>query len=140
MSVVELTPRPLTVEGVAERLRWDDQRMADLHYCVPIGLSHSRFLGREGGPDWTDEDRLEALAYRLLVATCCPSCGSHPDDFDHGQPGGCDRLMAVPWRCHGCQTLEDARAASDLAGDKGHGLTFRLVPIPDPDGSGDDDD
>ena len=73
-------------------------------YCGPRGIPLSRFL------DWDDGDQDAALVWQAHEARRCPSCGTHPDDWDPTKGGDRSAYAAEVVICPGCRTLDDARA------------------------------
>jgi len=107
---------------------------ADLAYCVPLGIPLSSFQGRPAlragvDPEWTDQDRVLALAYRRRSAAVCPDCGTHPREW------AADRFayVAVNHYCPGCDLVAQAR---DQVPEQAKGVHVVLQVN---DGSGDDE-
>lgn len=91
-----------------ERLR------AELDYCVPLGIPHSRFLG------WDQDDQDKALAYIEQMSTVCSGCGTRKVDWELDRNAYIGDLD----HCEGCQRLEEE---SDNIPEGGKGYKPRLV-------------
>lgn len=94
-------------------------------YCGPRGISLSRFLGREGGPEWLPEDRKAALDWQAYEARRCKSCGTHPDDVKAGS------FHAHAEQCKGCQSRD--RVRESLKDEEQRGVYIVTLPIAAPD-------
>ena len=120
-----------------ERIEGDAELAERLAYCVPLGIPLSIFTGRElpgpGEPQWDDDDRAAALAWRRWEAQRCPSCGTRRQDWwdDAGRPRMDPPLEAITDRCGGCHALELARDSIAEGEGKGVHVRFRAAPPPD---------
>jgi hypothetical protein len=100
-----------------------------LDYCAERGIPRSIFIGRKWRPgqEWfTDEDRLDALAWVLEKADRCPHCGISEDEWQPKLGGRFDSFVAEPVYCHTCAQVEWEYQA--LREDKGShkGTTIHL--------------
>jgi hypothetical protein len=75
-------------------------------YCGPKGIPLSAFLS------WDDGDQEAALVWQGHEARRCPSCGTHPDDWDPARGGRRDAYAAEVVVCPGCRELDGGRAQS----------------------------
>lgn len=89
--------------------------MAELAYCVPLGLPHSEFLS------WEDEDQDKALAYLRDKATVCGGCGTRPREW----AGDRFAFVAQHSVCPGCEVLE---MEPDNVHENQKGVRYFLVP------------
>lgn len=89
---------------------------AELDYCVPLGIPHSRFLA------WDEDDQDKALAYQAEMRTVCPSCGTREADWERDP----DAYVGDLRFCEGC-----ARQERELENkpDDAKGLHPRLVTL-----------
>lgn len=85
--------------------------------CEVYRIPHSHFLG--GPPVWTQTDRDKAIWHLQLKRATCPSCGTHPHDWDPAEGGDPNAFVATERHCKGCQRLELAREQSDKRAEKG---------------------
>ena len=74
-----------------------------MDYCGPRGISRSFFLG--GPHEWTESDRLWALAWQAAQRERCPHCGTYGDEW-RDEKGRI--LDEPPWvvdsiTCGGCE-------------------------------------
>ena len=82
-------------------------------YCGPRGIPHSWFLG--GPYQWTELDRVKAIAWDRHRAESCNRCGAHPDDWidpETGRPYDPPPHTFGVERCYSCEEREavlDAR-------------------------------
>jgi len=60
---------------------------------------------------WTQQDRDKAIWHARYKAERCPSCGTHPDDWDPDKGGDRHAYVAVQTRCAGCAALEQEQDA-----------------------------
>jgi hypothetical protein len=96
---------------------WVNERLrAELDYCVPLGIPHSRFLA------WTEDDQDKALAYTAEMRTVCPSCGTREIDWEMDD----DAFVGDLRYCEGC-----ARQELELENkpENAKGLHPRLVTV-----------
>jgi len=110
-----------------KRLTHDERLRAELELCDRWGIPHSQFLGATHGR-WTARDREKALAYRAYLATCCSSCGTRYEDWDHGHDGEEDAYEVTVQRCTGCQVIADKQDELQRSGTDPHGLKVGLLP------------
>ena len=71
-------------------------------------------MGREGGPDFTDEDRLYALALDRIEQRQCPGCGGDLAETAH--PDNEDAYDGQVFRCFKCRATRDVMAEHSKAG------------------------
>ena len=101
-------------EEFHHRMRADPRFAAELAICAGAGIPHSIFLGRlwpdpahPRAPQWRQDDRDKAVAYRLWAGQLCPGCGLHPLDWERER----DELYeAKLTTCHGCREQADRLA------------------------------
>lgn len=89
-------------------------------YCGKRGIPLSRFLGREGGPEWLESDRKAALDWQAYEAQRCTQCGTHPDDVEAGT------FHAHLSQCKGCQHRQRVSEAPEAK--EGRGVYAVAVP------------
>lgn len=82
--------------ALGKRLRDDEQLLAELSYCVPLGIPHSRFLS------WLPDDQDKALAYQRHVNETCTGCGTRRDEWERDP----DAFIADVTICPGCERIE----------------------------------
>lgn len=73
-------------------------------YCGPRGIPLSEFLS------WDETDQDAAMAWQMHEARRCPSCKTHPDEWDEDAGGRRDAYAADIAVCPGCRTLDAARS------------------------------
>lgn len=73
-------------------------------YCGPRGIPLSTFL------EWDELDQDAALVWQAHEARRCPSCGTHPDDWNPEAGGRRDAYTAEAVVCPGCRALDSARS------------------------------
>ena len=88
-----------------------------MRVCESYRIPHSHFLG--GPLEWTQTDRDKALWYQRRKAETCPSCGTHPDDWDPDKGGHPNAWIPADHHCKGCQRLEMAREQQTKRAEKG---------------------
>lgn len=102
-------------------------------YCGPRGIPHSHFLG--GPNEWTPDDRAKALAWHLYELERCPSCGTHPHQWDPEQGGDLNAYEPGLKHCRGCEVSAQADDKHEehrkRRGRRGTSPTLRR-PKPDP--------
>ena len=57
--------------------------------------------------------------HELHKQQTCPSCGTHPDDWDPDKGGHPNAWVPADHHCKGCQRLEMAREQADKRAEKG---------------------
>lgn len=69
--------------------------MAELAYCVPLGIPHSEFLS------WPDVDQDKAIDFVQYQRGACPGCGTRREEWE------ADRFayVAESERCPGCEVI-----------------------------------
>lgn len=112
------------------QLRSDSAYMAELTYCWERGLPPSIFRGRPmpepGESYWSDDDRLEILAFATWRAQVCPGCGMHPLDWPN-ETGPSRKPMKVRTvKCFSCAELHESQAAIP----EGHRRQVRTYLVP----------
>lgn len=76
-------------------------------YCGPRGIPLSVFL------EWDPDDQDAALLWQARESARCPSCRTHPDDWDPDAGGRRDAFHAEIEVCPGCRGLDAVRDATD---------------------------
>lgn len=98
--------------------------------CEAYRISHSHFLG--GPPVWTQTDRDKAVWHLLWKRRTCPSCGTHPDEWDPEKGGDPNAYAVGEHYCEGCHRLQVGQDAADKRAEKGEkplkGTSLRLQP------------
>jgi hypothetical protein len=103
-----------------------------MEYCGPRGIPHSMFLGRETGPQWTDDDREKALWWLIHDREKCPNCGTRPDEFDPEEGGDPHAYEWHSSHCRGCEIRaqgDDWLARGQKQGELRRGTSIRIRPI-----------
>ncbi|BBG01554.1 MULTISPECIES: hypothetical protein [Pseudonocardia] len=77
--------------------------------CEIYQVPHSQFLS------WDPDDRDKAVMHQVRKQERCPSCGTHPDDWDPEVGGSVDAYTAKRVHCRGCQETEKANEALEKA-------------------------
>jgi hypothetical protein len=79
---------------------------------------------------WDPEDREKALIYLEYEASLCQKCGTNPEEWmdEDGKLAEPPPFITKSVMCHGCATLEEARASVDKG--KVSSITHRLIRIP----------
>lgn len=98
---------------------------AELELCDRWGIPHSQWLGGTGA--WTPQDRAKALAWHEWQRTVCQSCGTRADEWDEKAGGDRDAYIPTSLRCHGCESIEQAREHIP-EGPDGYGVKLALIP------------
>lgn len=95
-------------------------------YCGPHAIPHSVFLGRVVrpgiDPEWTQQDRDDALAWQAYENRRCSGCGTHPDEWADDKFA----FHAHLHECKGCKQRERL-ASSDKAKDAASGVSAVLA-------------
>lgn len=91
-------------------------------YCGPRGIPLSVFLS------WDDQDQDAALAWQAHEARRCPSCKTHPDEWDPDTGGRRDAYTADVAVCPGCRNLDTAKANNADKVPAGAHLILRPTP------------
>lgn len=91
--------------------------MLELQVCEVYRIPHSHFLG--GPPVWTQTDRDKAIWHQIHKRQTCPSCGTHPDDWDPDKGGDLNAWVAGEHHCKGCQRLQVAQERTDKRAERG---------------------
>jgi hypothetical protein len=78
-------------------------------FCNEHGIPHSKFR------KWDPEDRDKVLAYMEFHGRVCQRCGTRPEEWldEDGKLIEPLPYSPVSTKCHGCVTLEEARAKVD---------------------------
>lgn len=87
-------------EGTGKRLSRDPLFRARMAYCGPKGIALSAFLA------WPQADQDAALAWQSHEALRCPSCGTHPSDYDPDAGGRRHAWHPDVEVCDGCATRD----------------------------------
>lgn len=114
------------VEGAGKRLRRDGQYAAEMAYCAPRGIPRSAFLA------WSQEDRDAALTWQAEQGRRCPSCGTHPDDWDPERGGRRHAYKPDVEQCEGCSASHRGAEMFREQLDAFPGSRVVLVPNPAP--------
>ena len=89
------------------RLEEDPEFRLKVRAAFELRVPYTRFLGRTGGPEWTDKDRAIAQAWVLFRDRLCPQCGN-PKTLCHDVELDGD-LYGEPVVCHLTAASERAR-------------------------------
>lgn len=108
--------------------------MAELDYCVPLGIPHSVFLS------WPDTDQDKVMAYLIAKqedrAARCQDCGTVIRDWldQDGKVLEEPPFVAETKYCHGCMIVTQEREMiRELSSDRVGQVKVYLVPNPDRD-------
>lgn len=88
-------------------------------YCGPRGIPWSRFLS------WDRASRDAAILWQQRQQQTCPSCGTHPDDWDPEHGGHPRAWVAKIHHCPGCAALEHGRKRLEKDVDAGDTVSLR---------------
>lgn len=93
--------------------------------CHEYGIGHSQYM------QWDPADRDLALAFMEYKATLCNKCGTDPKDWLDAKGRLLEPLpyQASTVMCHGCATLEEAKAMVDDKAKVGI-MNFSLRKLP----------
>lgn len=97
--------------------------------CEIYRIPHSTFL------QWDPDDRHKAVMHQIRKSERCPSCGTHPDEWDPKAGGSRGAYVAKFHTCWGCKTKADGEAELERARENKNvrvpeGTTVRLQRPP----------
>jgi hypothetical protein len=91
-------------------------------YACERGIPHSRFLGRNDGPEWMPEDRAVVAVWQTEQAQKCPTCGT----FDWEQEEDPEAWQAGIHWCVFCKQVEELKVQTAQTALHPEGYKLRL--------------
>lgn len=88
-------------------------------YCGPRGIAWEEFLA------WSKVSRDAAILWQLRENEKCPSCGTHPHDWDEKHGGHPRAYVAATHTCRGCGVVETRREQLMREAPPGTSVTLR---------------